>query len=263
MTLDDFAGFHLPALLEDEIRYAQVYAQIEQARLRPSAPFRYWSLGPPGACAVETQGRPIALGRLERAAAADFARELAGQDYIGVAGIGEAPRAFAEAAAALGRRFRLRMIMHVMELRQPPAFPGAAGFARAPLPEDFDWLVESRLGFHRDLAPLDPPPDLDSVVRVIRERRHLLWMLGDERVSMATEARALPGSVTIGGVYTPPAWRGRGFAGSAVASLSAQAFAEGKRAVSLWADVDNPASNRCYAKIGFRAVDRLTDFRRL
>lgn len=71
----------------------------------------------------------------------------------------------------------------------------------------------------------------------------------------------MPASLTIGGVYTPPPWRGRGFAGSAVASLAALAFAEGKRAASLWADVANPISNRCYAKIGFKAVDLLTDFR--
>ena len=263
MTLDDFAGFHGPALLEDEIRYAQVYAQIEQARRRPAAPFRFWSLGPPGACAVETKGRPIALGRLERAPCAAFARELAGQAYLGVAGIGEAPRAFVEAAEPLGQSFRLRMVMQVMQLTRAPAFPGAAGFARAPLPEDFDWLVESRLGFHRDLAPSDPPPDLDDVIHVIRERRHVIWMFAGERVAMATEARTLPGSVTIGGVYTPPAWRGRGFAGSVVASLSAQALAEGRRAVSLWVDTANPVANRCYEKIGFRAVDRLTDFRRL
>ena len=263
MTLDAFAGFHLPALLEDEILYAQIYAQVEQARLHPQAPFRWWSLGPPGACAVESKGRPISLGRLDGPQCAAFAREMAGRDYLGIAGIGAAPRAFVEAAEPLGERFRLRMVMNVMELRRAPAFPGAAGFARAALPSDFDWLVESRLGFLRDLAPSDPPADLEGVVAMIRDRRHVIWMCDGERVSMATEARVLPGSVTVGGVYTPPAWRGRGFAGSAVASLCALAFAEGKRAISLWADVENPASNRCYEKIGFRALDLMTDYRRL
>lgn len=261
MTLDDFAAFHSPALLEDEIRYAQVQAQIDQARRKGDMSFRFWSLGPPGACAVLTKGRPVALGRVEHGHCVALARELAGQDYLGVAGIGEAPRWFKEAAQALGRTFRTRMVMHVMELRQPPVFPGAPGAARLAVASDFDWVLEARLGFHRDLAPGDPPLDRDAAVTLTAERRHSLWIHEGERVSIATEARVMPASLTIGGVYTPPPWRGRGFAGSAVASLAALAFAEGKRAASLWADVANPISNRCYAKIGFKAVDLLTDFR--
>ena len=59
-------------------------------------------------------------------------------------------------------------------------------------------------------------------------------------------------TVAIASVYTPPDRRGRGFAGSATASLAEWAFAEGKNAVCLYTDLRNPYSNRCYAKIGFK-----------
>lgn len=43
-------------------------------------------------------------------------------------------------------------------------------------------------------------------------------------------------------------------AGSVTAALVERAYAEGKAFVCLYTDLRNPASNRCYAKVGFAPV---------
>ena len=65
-------------------------------------------------------------------------------------------------------------------------------------------------------------------------------------------ARAPPAAISA--VYTPPAQRGRGYAGSVTAAVAERIFGEGKTAASLQTHLRNPASNRCYAKIGFKPV---------
>lgn len=69
---------------------------------------------------------------------------------------------------------------------------------------------------------------------------------------MAAIARRLRRTGAVSSVYTPPQQRGRGYAGSATAAVADKLFAEGKTTVSLYTDLRNPVSNRCYAKIGFR-----------
>ncbi|HEY0251817.1 MAG TPA: GNAT family N-acetyltransferase [Kofleriaceae bacterium] len=54
-------------------------------------------------------------------------------------------------------------------------------------------------------------------------------------------------------VYTPPAWRGRGYAGALVGALANRA---GTRWVSLDVSVDNPAGLRAYERVGFECVGR-------
>jgi predicted GNAT family acetyltransferase len=71
---------------------------------------------------------------------------------------------------------------------------------------------------------------------------------------MAALARRAGRSAAISMVYTPSALRGRGYAGSVTAALTARAFAQGKTLVCLFTDRRNPYSNRCYEKIGFRLV---------
>jgi GNAT superfamily N-acetyltransferase len=62
----------------------------------------------------------------------------------------------------------------------------------------------------------------------------------------------LPEIVQVGGVYTPPALRGRGFARRAVALHMAEARAEGATRATLFAGSDMAA--RAYEAIGFRRI---------
>ena len=80
------------------------------------------------------------------------------------------------------------------------------------------------------------------------------WIVDGEPVSMAGINRRTRNTATIASVYTPPALRGRGYAGSVTAAVVERAFADGKSAACLYSDLRNPYSNRCYAQIGFTPV---------
>jgi predicted GNAT family acetyltransferase len=80
----------------------------------------------------------------------------------------------------------------------------------------------------------------------------LFWTNNDQPVSVAAVSRRLRRTAGIAPVYTPPEHRERGYAGSVTAAVADRIFAEGKTAACLYTDLRNAASNRCYAKIGFK-----------
>jgi predicted GNAT family acetyltransferase len=88
--------------------------------------------------------------------------------------------------------------------------------------------------------------------RAIASGNYLFWTVNGEPVSMAAIVRQTKNAAAIGAVYTPPAHRGRGYAGSITAALSERIFAGGTCIACLYTDLNNPYSNRCYAKIGFK-----------
>ncbi|MCC6791852.1 MAG: GNAT family N-acetyltransferase [Thermomicrobiales bacterium] len=63
-----------------------------------------------------------------------------------------------------------------------------------------------------------------------------------------------PDGIRIGPVYTPPAFRRRGYGSAATAALSRELIDEGRRFCVLFADLDNPTSNHIYQEIGYRPV---------
>lgn len=71
---------------------------------------------------------------------------------------------------------------------------------------------------------------------------------------MAASVRPTRRAIAIGGVYTPPQWRGRGYATSCVAALSELLLGRGFEFCVLYTDLANPTSNGIYARIGYRPV---------
>jgi predicted GNAT family acetyltransferase len=105
-------------------------------------------------------------------------------------------------------------------------------------------------------VPHDPLPCRERLVQIASEGRHQFWIVDGEPVAMANIVRRTRNVAAISGVYTPLSLRGRGYAGSITAAVVERIFAEGKTAACLYTDLRNPASNRCYAKIGFEPVCR-------
>lgn len=74
-------------------------------------------------------------------------------------------------------------------------------------------------------------------------------LAGGELVSLSAFNAALPDIVQLGGIYTPPEQRGRGYAKHAVgAQLSAARSAGADRSVLF---TKNPSAVRCYEALGF------------
>lgn len=73
-------------------------------------------------------------------------------------------------------------------------------------------------------------------------------------VSMAGYTRELPTAIGVAFVYTPPYFRGKGYATSCVAQISQMALDKGYNRCVLYTDLKNPTSNSIYQKIGYKPV---------
>ncbi|MDR1463932.1 MAG: GNAT family N-acetyltransferase [Oscillospiraceae bacterium] len=92
-------------------------------------------------------------------------------------------------------------------------------------------------------------------LRRFLERDELFfWESGGAPVSMAASHRKTIRGAGIGFVYTPPHFRGKGYATSLVAALTQKQLDVGYRFCFLFADAANPISNGVYRKIGYVPV---------
>jgi predicted GNAT family acetyltransferase len=71
-------------------------------------------------------------------------------------------------------------------------------------------------------------------------------------VSLSSFNTSPPDSVQLGGIYTPPELRNRGFARAAVVGALLVARDRGASRAVLFAE--NPSAIRCYEGVGFRRV---------
>jgi RimJ/RimL family protein N-acetyltransferase len=250
-----FNALHIPALERNEVRHNLLLGLMLQPSPDPAGETRRWTLGRPGACALQTKAkRSIILGDLDESACHALAGAVYGSVFAGAVGPESTAHWFVARSTELGLSFRDPEPLMIHELREPPLYPGADGRARRATADDFGLIFEWMTAFRAEAVPNDPPVTEENVARKVKERVILLWETGCEVVSMASVNRETRNVAAIGPVYTPAIFRGRGYAGSVTAALTDHIFASGKTAACLYTDLHNPYSNRCYAKIGFKPV---------
>jgi RimJ/RimL family protein N-acetyltransferase len=254
--LDDFLARHAAALAANEARHLVMACLLEQAQ-RPGADrtkkLRTWSLGEGTACAVLGPSH-LFLGDLTEAHCVALAEAMADETYPGVVGPGETARWFVAQAEAAGRSFHYVMPQRVLAITGPPCFPDTPGSARAATSEDASLLADWLDAFVAEAVPDDPPIPDERKAAIAASGECFLWEVDGRPVSIAAIVRETVRTAGISLVYTPPAERGRGYAGAATAATVEAAYASGKTAACLFTDQRNPFSNRCYEKIGFKPV---------
>lgn len=135
--------------------------------------------------------------------------------------------------------------------------PKVAVETRPPEPRDIDQLTTWFMAYHSDTG-LPPGPDgpvLDAInraTRVIETRNTRLLIKDGGSVAMTSFNARYDDMVQIGGVYTPPELRNRGYARQVVASHLAEVRAVGITTAILFAN--NTAAARAYEAIGFVKV---------
>ncbi len=136
--------------------------------------------------------------------------------------------------------------------------PGTcAASCRRAEERDLDLLRDWRFGYEVECTGL---PDVDATrafaARAIEghiERREAFLLKVDEvPVSVCTHNARTADTVQIGGVWTPPELRGRGYARRVVAEALLAAGQEGITRAVLF--TENPAARRSYEALGFQRV---------
>jgi predicted GNAT family acetyltransferase len=80
------------------------------------------------------------------------------------------------------------------------------------------------------------------------------WEDHGKVVAMAGFSGPTPNGIRVNLVYTPPAFRNRGYASNLVAKLSQHLLDTGRRFCFLYTDLANPTSNKIYRDIGYEPL---------
>jgi RimJ/RimL family protein N-acetyltransferase len=276
VTTGDAAGFLAEAgafLRAERARNTVLLTVAETARADPSyfadsgdagqdkrPLFGWWTAGDGmvrGAF-LHTPPFPVVLSAVPLAAAAELAEKtLAGRPLAGVNGYEEVATAFAAAWAdgaggqvTVHRRVRLyRLASLVWPDPPPPGAPRTAGDRDAALATE--WVS----AFSSEVRETEGTDHAAAVRERLSYGGLTLWETGDGPVSLAGLTRQVAGMVRVGPVYTPPRWRGHGYASAATAEVSRAALAAGAEEVLLYTDLANPVSNSVYQRIGYREVE--------
>jgi predicted GNAT family acetyltransferase len=156
----------------------------------------------------------------------------------------------------------MRQGIYALERVEPlPAVPGSARVATA---DDRDLALRWWIAFGDEVLHEGNPGRERAEASVDHKLSSpgnglLLWEDDGEPVSLAGWGGPTPNGIRVGPVYTPPEFRGRGYATALTAELSrhlldGRLFEGGRRFCFLYTDLANPTSNAIYERIGYRRV---------
>ncbi|AKV00351.1 Acetyltransferase [Labilithrix luteola] len=131
--------------------------------------------------------------------------------------------------------------------------------ARAPNEDDMALVLDWRMQYSAELSDLPDTPEERRRQRDVLEAFHadghaVLLCDGMTPVAYSGFNATLPDMVQIGGVFTPPALRGRGYARCAVAASLVAARSRGVERAILFTGNGNTAAQRSYLALGFRPI---------
>jgi len=213
------------------------------------------------AATLQTPPYNLVLSMIDDAAVVDALAEALRNDEIpGVLGPkGPVQRFAAQWTAASGRIAQIEHAERIYRLERviPPRRP-ATGAWRVVEERDRDILARWLVDFRQEAAPESPPINDPGATAgrwiAAVNRTGYLWEDDGQVVSMVGAGGETPNGVRIGPVYTPPEWRGRGYASSLTAAATQDQLNRGRRFVFLFTDLANPTSNRIYQALGYEPV---------
>ncbi|BBY15843.1 GNAT family N-acetyltransferase [Mycolicibacterium litorale] len=219
--------------------------------------------------AIRTPPLPLLCGGLSTAPTGEVVGDMvaAGLTLPGARGPRGATEPFArqwcDATGAVPTPTSAERLYRLGTLTAPSGVPGGHRVARKA---DEPVLVKYQCEFAAEAFGHVPDPARAAASLTAAAEAgnaYLLWTAAGAPVSMAGVRRPAAGVSRIGPVYTAPEVRGRGYGAAVTAAACRWALAAGATQVVLFADLDNPTSNRVYQRLGFVPVgDSVTvDFR--
>ena len=168
---------------------------------------------------------------------------------------------FAEAYCA-GSAGKPHLSMNVMRLDRLAEYNKAPGTCRMLEESDMFFVPYWEHAFSVDcrVHAFSIPENVERIRTRVGKDTHFIWEDGAP-VSQAVFGRETPNGAIVNWVYTPPHYRGRGYATSVVAELTRSLLERGKSFCCLFADADNPISCEIYRKLGYYDVCLFDDIR--
>ena len=159
-------------------------------------------------------------------------------------------------SSATGAEYGVETRLRLYELTEVNPDLPYVGTLRTIRESDLAFLPYWVAGFGNDCfgSPLYVGSDIAIFRREFETKRVFVLEDGMTPVSTAKISRELRTVCGIAQVYTPPYFRGRGFATSCVAGVSRVVLERGYKKCALYTDLSNPTSNDIYQKIGYRPV---------
>jgi predicted GNAT family acetyltransferase len=195
----------------------------------------------------------------------DVVRHAAGASGRGVTGLTGPQAQVVAARRALGLSVRPAALeapeglfaLDLAQLAVPELLSSGRALCRRPGARELPLVTRWRSAYRREV--LGEPPGRpneeaarDDIENLEASGAHWLLEAGEAPVAYTAFNARLPEIVQVGGVWTPPELRGRGFARAAVAGSLVEARAGGTGRAVLF--TENPAAVRAYEAIGFRRV---------
>lgn len=131
--------------------------------------------------------------------------------------------------------------------------------ARTPRDDEMALVLDWRMLYSAELSDVPDTPEERGRQRDLLHAFHadghdILLFDGETPVAYSGFNATLPDMVQVGGVFTPPASRGRGYARRAVAASLVAARSRGVERAILFTGDHNVAAQRAYLALGFRPI---------
>jgi GNAT superfamily N-acetyltransferase len=130
---------------------------------------------------------------------------------------------------------------------------------RHPDDDELPLLTEWRIAYSRELVHSHEGASLEKEIPAVIEhlqktKNHWVLEAGGRIVATTTVNAGIPEMVQVGGVYTLPGYRNRGYARSVEAGSLMELRDRGVKKTILFTGEDMPAARAAYASLGFAAV---------
>lgn len=263
---DDVRQFRrevMPVLLEDEAKNNLILSLLTNAADAGGSDWLYATVSSGGNVALTALWvKPFDLLLYETGSVrnddtvAILAREMrkTGYDLPGVTADSEPARMFAGLYCG-GGTYHLHMKTITMKLDKPALCDKAPGSCRMLQPHDLTFVPYWEQAFSRDCRAhvFTVRENTQRLKTQLGKDIHFIWEDGVP-VAQAVNGRDTPNGAVINHVYTPPAFRGHGYAKSVVAELSNTLLDRGRAFCCLIADAANDVSCGLYHKLGYYDV---------
>jgi uncharacterized protein len=208
------------------------------------------------ATAIRTPPHKLLLSKASNLEALTLiAQDLDGEKLPGVMGLVPDVKTFLQTWQQLtGQSDRLSIVDRIHQLRKVQPVAAIPGYLRLATEKYRALLMEWIPAFIAEIGET-MGEDLDRIVdHRLKTKSTYIWEDDNIPVSLASGRQRSPNVGLIGSVYTPSAYRRKGYATACVAALSQKLLDEGCDRCFLLTDLANPTSNHIYQQIGYVPV---------